>query len=74
MRLLPGNIRAEDVTSALQELGYDVISTKRRTAYTSLPLFLITLGRNKNFTKYSNSSLCNIKVEVYRFQNGLTVL
>jgi hypothetical protein len=54
---LPGNISAEDIPVALQETDYDSISVKQMTAnhptpeggvtHTSLPLFLVTLERNK---------------------------
>jgi hypothetical protein len=53
---LPGNTSAEDITVALQEIGYNVISVKQMMArrptpggitLTSLPLFLVILARNQ---------------------------
>jgi hypothetical protein len=80
---LPNNTSSEDITVALQELGYEVISDKQMTAkrsspegevnLVSLPLFLITLVRNqKSLDIFKISSLCNIivKVEAYKSKSG----
>jgi hypothetical protein len=60
---LSGITSAEDITVALQETDYDVISVKQMTAkrptpergvtHTS-PLFLVTLARNQKLKKFSN--------------------
>jgi hypothetical protein len=54
---VPGNTSAEDITLAIQEIDYDIISVKQMTAkpttpegevtHTSLPLFLVTVTRNQ---------------------------
>jgi hypothetical protein len=82
---LPTNTSSEDITVALQELGYEVISVKQMTAKRpspegeatciSLPLFLVTLARSeKSQDIFKITSLCNIivKVETYKSQKGLT--
>jgi hypothetical protein len=84
IRHLPNNTSSEDITVALQELGYEVISVKQITAkrpspeeevtLVFLPLFLITLVRNqKSLDIFKVSSFCNIIVEVeaYKFKSGL---
>jgi hypothetical protein len=53
----PGNISAENITVTLKDMKYDVINVKEMTAkratlegvvtHTSLPLFTVTLARNK---------------------------
>jgi hypothetical protein len=85
IRHLPINTSSEDITVALQELGYEVISVKQMTAkhpsregevtLVSLPPFLITLVRKqKSLDIYKISSLCNIivTVEAYKSKSGLT--
>jgi hypothetical protein len=82
---LPNNNSSEDITLALEELGYEVTSAKQMTAkcpspeggvtLVSLPLFLITLVRNqKSLDIFKISNLCNIivKVEAYKSKSGLT--
>jgi hypothetical protein len=79
IRHLPSNNSSDDISVALRELGYEVISVKQMTAkrpspegevtHVSLPLFLITLARNQNSLYiFKISSLCNIivKVESYK--------
>jgi hypothetical protein len=72
---LPNNTSSEDITVALQELGYEVINVKQMTAkfpfpegevtLLFFPLFLITLVRNqKSPDIFKNSSLRNIIVKV----------
>jgi hypothetical protein len=67
---LPNKSSSEDITWALQELGYEVISDKQMTAkrpspegdvtLVSLPLCFITLVRNqKSLDIFKISSLCN---------------
>jgi hypothetical protein len=61
---LPGNTSADNITVALQEIYYDVISVKQMTTkhltpegevtHTSLPLFLVTIARNKKAQISSN--------------------
>jgi hypothetical protein len=85
IRHLPINTSSEDITVALQELGYEVISVKQMTVKSpspegevtlvSLHLFFITLVRNqKSLDIFKISSLCNIivKVEAYKFKSDLT--
>jgi acyl-CoA synthetase (NDP forming) len=85
MKHLPNNTSSEDITVALQELGYEVISVKQITAkrpspengvtLVPLPLFLFTLVRNqKSLDIFKASSLCNIivKVEAYKYKSGVT--
>jgi hypothetical protein len=82
---LPNNTSSEDITLALQELGYEVISVKQVTAKSpspergaplvSLHLFLIALVRNqKSLNIFKISSLCNIivTIEAYKSKSGLT--
>jgi hypothetical protein len=84
IRHLPNNNSSEDITVALQEMAYEVISVKQITAkhpspegevtIVSLPLFLITVVRNqKSLDIFKISSICNIivKVEAYKSKNGL---
>jgi hypothetical protein len=63
-RSLPSNNSSEDITVALQELGYEVISVKQMTAerpsptgdtLVSLRLFLVALVETKNPKKSSKS-------------------
>jgi hypothetical protein len=69
---------------ALQEIDYDVISVKQMTAkrptpeggvkQTSLPFFLVTLGRNQKAPEILKlTTLCSIVIifEVYKSQNRL---
>jgi hypothetical protein len=85
IRHLPSVTPAEDISEALTELGYDVVSVKqmsssRRTKEEGsqpkiLPLFLITLPMTeKSLEIFKLTGLCHIavKVEAYRNQNGLT--
>jgi hypothetical protein len=82
---LPGNISAEDITVAIQEIDYDVISVKQMTAkrptteggVSNTPplLFLVTLVKNQKVPEiFKLTTLGNIvmKVEAYRSQNRLT--
>jgi hypothetical protein len=79
-RHMPGTNSAEEITVALQEMDYDVISVKRSTpegvvSHTSFPLFLVTLATNQEAPEmFKLIALCNmlIKVKAYRSQNGLT--
>jgi hypothetical protein len=76
IRHLLADTPAEDISNALVELGFDIISVKQMTSrktirdggtrVTNLPLFLVTLPRtenSKNIFKLSN--LCNILTEDY---------
>jgi hypothetical protein len=84
IRHLPGNALAEDITVALQDVDYDVISVKQMTTnrsileggvtHTSLPLFLVTLATNpKAPENFKLATLCNIalNIEAYRSRNGI---
>jgi hypothetical protein len=56
IRLLPPDMPAEDISSSLEDLGFNVISVRqlttnqrapsRQTYVETLPLFLVTLTRN----------------------------
>jgi hypothetical protein len=85
LRHLLTDTPAEDISNALVELDYDIISVKQMTSsknirdggtqVTNLPLFLVTLPRtenSKNIFKLANLYNIIIKVEAYRTQNGLT--
>jgi hypothetical protein len=82
---LPSNTSSEDITVALQELGYEAISVKQMTAkrpspaggdtLVSLPLFLVTLVRKQKSQEiFKITKLCSIivKVEGYKSKSGLT--
>jgi hypothetical protein len=80
IRHLSNNTSSEDITVTLQELGYKVISLKQMTAkhpspegavsLISIPLFLITLGRNqKSLDIFKISNLCNINVKVEAYKS-----
>jgi hypothetical protein len=84
-RHLHSNTSSEDITVALQELDYEVISVRHMmikrpspeggVTLVSFPLFLITLVRNqKSLDIFKISSLCIIivKVEAYKLKSGLT--
>jgi hypothetical protein len=84
IRHLTNNSSSEDITVALQELDYEVISVKQMTAkrpspeggvtLVSLPLFFNTLVRNrKSLDIFKISSFCKIivKVEAYKSKSGL---
>jgi hypothetical protein len=77
IRHLPNHTSSEDITVALQELGYEVISVKKMTekrpssegevTLVSFPLFLITLVRNqKSLYILKISSRSNIIVKVQK--------
>jgi hypothetical protein len=83
IRHLPSNTSSEDITVALQELEYEVISVKQMTAkrptpaggvsLVSLPLFLITLVRNQKsqeIFKLANLSNIIVRVEVYKSKSA----
>jgi hypothetical protein len=85
IRHLPSVNPAEDISEALTELGYDVVSVKQipsslRTKEEGfqpkiLPFFLKILPRTeKSLKTFKLTGLCHIavKVEAYRNQNGLT--
>jgi hypothetical protein len=85
LRHLLTDTPTEDISNALVELDYDIISVKQMTSrknirdggtqVTNLPLFLVTLPRtenSKNIFKLTNLYNIIIKVEAYRTQNGLT--
>jgi hypothetical protein len=85
IRHFPNNTWSEDIRVALQELGYEVISVKQMTAkrlspegevtLVSLPLFLVTLVRNKqSLIIFKISRLCNkiVKVEAYKSKSSLS--
>jgi hypothetical protein len=85
IRHLPNNTSSEDITVALQELGYEVISVKQMTAKRpspeggvtciSLPLFLGTLARSQksqDILKLANRCNVIVKVEAYKSKSGLT--
>jgi hypothetical protein len=85
IRHLPSNTLSEDITVALQKLGYEVISVKQMTAkrpspaggdtLVSLLLFLVTLVRNQKSQEiFKITNLCSIivKVEGYKSKSGLT--
>jgi hypothetical protein len=62
IRHLPADTPAEDISNALMELGFDIISVKQMTSrktirdggtrVTNLPLFLVTLPRTENSKKH----------------------
>jgi hypothetical protein len=75
---LPNNTSSEDVTVALQELGYEVISVKQLTAKRPSPeggvacisprIFLVTLARSQKLQdifKFANLRNMIVKVEAY---------
>ncbi|PNF27753.1 hypothetical protein B7P43_G12787, partial [Cryptotermes secundus] len=84
IRHLPSNTSSEDITVALQELAYEVISVKQMAAKRPFPtghtlislfLFLVTLARNhKSQEIFKITNLCNIivKVQAYKSKSGLT--
>jgi hypothetical protein len=79
IRHLPGNISAEDIAIALQEINYSVRGVKQMTAkrstleggvtHTSLLFFQVTLARNQKAPEiFKVTTLCDIviKFEAYR--------
>jgi hypothetical protein len=75
--------RAEDITVALQEIGY-IISVKQMTAkrptqkgmelHTFLTLFLVTLSRNQKAPEiFKLTALCNVVIHVEIF-NVLSIV
>jgi hypothetical protein len=70
IRPLPGDTSAKDITVALHDIDYDVISVKQMTAKrsipeggvtrTSFPLFLVTLATNPKAPEtFKLTTLCN---------------
>jgi hypothetical protein len=85
IRYLLPSTPAEDISNALVELGFSIISVRQMTSkrtiqeggsqVVNLPLFLVTLPRTEKSQEiFKVTNLCNIiiKVEAYRAQNGLT--
>jgi hypothetical protein len=85
IRHLPSNTSSEDITVALQELGYEVISVRQMSAKHPFPeggvthissLFLITLVRSQKSHIFKLTNLCNItvKAEAYKSQTGVDLV